>query len=269
MVFEVLGESLVALIKRSQKTGVPIPIVKHISKQVLLGVDYLHRFCNIIHTDIKPENIFLQIDDRHGNAITDRITVKITGLGSATWSNHHFTEDIQTRQYRSPEVIVGAKWGTTVDIWSVACVIFELVTGEYLFEPVASSSFSKDDDHLAQIMELMNMRECPRSISIDGKYSSDLFNPQGELVLIPSSTLKLWPLDLVLHEKYSFPKPEADALASFLTPMLLMDPDRRAEAKELVSQNWLAGVVVPGELDVIDGAKDEQLERDEHREGIS
>lgn len=41
----------------------------------------------------------------------------------ATWVEHHFTDDIQTRQYRCPEVILGAKWGPSADIWSVACIV--------------------------------------------------------------------------------------------------------------------------------------------------
>ncbi len=70
----------------------------------------------------------------------EKITVKIADLGNgsypaflsmffsnsfpiATWTEHHFTDDIQTRQYRCPEVILGAKWGVSADIWSVACVV--------------------------------------------------------------------------------------------------------------------------------------------------
>lgn len=53
----------------------------------------------------------------------ERITVKIADLGNACWTDHHFTEDIQTRQYRCPEVILGAPWSTSADIWSVACLV--------------------------------------------------------------------------------------------------------------------------------------------------
>ncbi len=221
MVFEVLGENLLALIRRHQNKGVPIGLVRQIAKQVLLGLDYMHRCCGVIHTDLKPENILIVIDDvestiaaadndhsarlvgvppskgRGGNQtprsesvfITgsqplpspssspaldkwafgmskidrpasvpdtnslliphegrsesisnvdrhsdqdssdsnddapERITVKIADLGNATWVDHHFTDDIQTRQYRCPEVILGAKWGSTADIWSVACIV--------------------------------------------------------------------------------------------------------------------------------------------------
>lgn len=51
------------------------------------------------------------------------ISVKIADLGNACWTNQHFTNDIQTRQYRSPEVILGAKWGASTDIWSMACMV--------------------------------------------------------------------------------------------------------------------------------------------------
>lgn len=51
------------------------------------------------------------------------ISVKIADLGNACWVGHHFTNDIQTRQYRSPEVIMGAKWGASTDIWSMACMV--------------------------------------------------------------------------------------------------------------------------------------------------
>ncbi|KAL1690023.1 kinase-like domain-containing protein [Schizophyllum commune] len=415
MVFEVLGENLLGLIKRHQHKGVPMPLVRQIAKQVLLGLDYMHRCCGVIHTDLKPENVLIAIDDvesiieaelaasaapspsssaprtklvgvppskgrggnqtpraesvfitgsqplpspsstsslsslwngpgsagassvdkwgfgmtkianqdstgseaaearqaggdeRNANAAaaaagadqisdamagialngkppgpglsllsqqapadavppeiatpkpedeeaaallsaTEKITVKIADLGNATWVEHHFTDDIQTRQYRCPEVILGAKWGPSADIWSVACIIFELITGgDYLFDPASGSKYSKDDDHIAQIMELMG--DIPKSIAFAGKYSSEFFNRKGELRHI--SKLRYWPLDAVLHDKYLFPRPEAEALAAFLTPMLQLYPERRAPASELVKHPWLDGVVVQGEVDVL------------------
>jgi serine/threonine protein kinase len=59
-------------------------------------------------------------EDAHAS---DIISVKIADLGNACWVNHHFTNDIQTRQYRSPEVILGAKWGASTDVWSMAAMV--------------------------------------------------------------------------------------------------------------------------------------------------
>ena len=83
------------------------------------------------------------------------LRVKIADLGNACWEHHHFTDDIQTRQYRALEVIIGAGYGPPADIWSTACMAFELATGDFLFEPHAGASYSKDEDHLAHMTELL------------------------------------------------------------------------------------------------------------------
>lgn len=57
------------------------------------------------------------------NTAMDTISVKIADLGNACWVSHHFTNDIQTRQYRSPEVILGARWGASTDVWSMAAMV--------------------------------------------------------------------------------------------------------------------------------------------------
>lgn len=106
-----------------------------------------------------------------------KLRVKIADLGNACWVDHHFTADIQTRQYRSPEAILGAKYGTSADMWSLGCMVFELLTGDYLFDPQAGGRYSKDDDHIAQIVELLG--PFPKQLALSGKYSMDIFNRKG------------------------------------------------------------------------------------------
>lgn len=81
--------------------------------------------------------------------------MKIADLGNACWVHKHFTEDIQTRQYRSLEVLIGSGYNTPADIWSTACMAFELATGDYLFEPHSGEEYTRDEDHIALIIELL------------------------------------------------------------------------------------------------------------------
>lgn len=114
------------------------------------------------------------------NAPALPIHIKIADLGNATPIRKHYTEDIQTRQYRSPEAITGRNdWGDTADIWSLACVVFELLTAEYLFDPQSQGElFGKDDDHCAQIIELLGA--WPESALWGGRYSREIFDSDGE-----------------------------------------------------------------------------------------
>lgn len=164
------------------------------------------------------------------------ISVKIADLGNACWVHHHFTEDIQTRQYRCLEVLLGAGYGPPADIWSTACMAFELATGDYLFEPHSGEDYSRDEDHLAHIIELLG--DIPKHIAFSGKYSREFFNKKGELRHI--TKLKPWGLYSVLIEKYEWDPSEARAFTEFLIPMLAFDPNERATASECLKHSWLA-----------------------------
>jgi len=115
-------------------------------------------------------------------------------------------------------------------------VVFELLTAEYLFEPQSQGQvFSKDDDHLAQIIELLG--DVPPLVKQGGRYSRELFDHTGALRYIKH--LKPWPLNRVMREKYLFEPAEADALCSFLESMLALDMRERASAGNLVNNPWL------------------------------
>lgn len=167
--------------------------------------------------------------------ICDDIEVKIADLGNACWVSKHFTEDIQTRQYRSLEVILGAGYNTSADIWSTACMAFELATGDYLFEPHSGENYCRDEDHIAHVIELLG--PIPKKIIFAGTMAHLVFNKKGELRHIVG--LKPWGLIEVLTEKYEWPMQEAAAFADFLTPMLEFDPDKRATAADCLEHPWL------------------------------
>jgi serine/threonine-protein kinase SRPK3 len=60
MVFEVLGDNLLSLIREYNHRGIPLPVVRHLAKQMLIALDFLHITCGIIHTDLKPENVMMK-----------------------------------------------------------------------------------------------------------------------------------------------------------------------------------------------------------------
>ncbi|XP_069393542.1 SRSF protein kinase 1b isoform X5 [Paralichthys olivaceus] len=166
----------------------------------------------------------------------DKVQVKIADLGNACWVNKHFTDDIQTRQYRSLEVLMGAGYSTPADIWSTACMAFELATGDYLFEPHSGEDYSRDEDHIALIIELLG--KVPRKLILAGKYSKEFFTKKGDLRHI--TKLKPWGLLDVLVEKYEWSKEEAHMFSSFLLPMLDLVSERRATAAQCLSHPWLS-----------------------------
>ena len=63
MVFEILGVNFLEIIKRYDYKGVPLPLVRKLARQCLIGLDYMHRMCKIIHTDFKPENVVICLRD--------------------------------------------------------------------------------------------------------------------------------------------------------------------------------------------------------------
>lgn len=163
------------------------------------------------------------------------LRVKIADLGNGCWVHRHFTNDIQTRQYRCPEVILGLPYDTSADIWSCACFVFELLTGDFLFEPRTGRRYDKNEDHIAQMVELLG--KIPKRMIQQGKYSDEIFNRKYELRHIRD--LDNWSLASVLQEKYHFSEDDANMISSFMLPMLDYNPKSRATAAECLRHPWL------------------------------
>ncbi|XP_042068675.1 SRSF protein kinase 3 isoform X2 [Haplochromis burtoni] len=247
------GQRIVRLLDEFKLVGV---------NGVLQGLDYLHSQCKIIHTDIKPENILVFLEEQSHKAPAGgssssslqtgkeasspesnqvnlyslkEIAVKIADLGSSCWVYKHFCEEIQTRQYRSLEVLLGSEYGPPADIWSVACMAFELITGDSLFEPRARESISLEEDHIGQITELLG--KIPAAVALSGKYSAEYFSCRGDLRRV--GPLRFWSLYEVLVEKYHFLLEEASGFSDFLLSMLNYHPEKRATAAQCLRHPWL------------------------------
>jgi len=168
---------------------------------------------------------------------TRNIRVKIADFGNSCFCDRKISEEIQTRQYRSPEVIIGAKYFTAADIWSAACMAFELATGQFLFDPQAGKTYSRDEDHLALMIEMLG-GPFPSELITRGSRSTKFFNTKGELLKIK----KLKPTSLMqkLTEKHGFTDEGAQEFVNFLLPMLEMLPEKRATAKQMLKHPFLS-----------------------------
>ncbi|MFS7955149.1 putative protein kinase CMGC-SRPK family [Helianthus anomalus] len=173
----------------------------------------------------KPERCLDGIDFR----------CKIVDLGNACSADKAVAEEIQTRQYRAPEVILQSGYSFPVDMWSFACTAFELATGEMMFAPKPGPGFSEDEDHLALMMELLG--KMPRKIAIGGGRSKDYFDRHGDLKRI--RRLKHSSLSRLLIDKFKFPETDAREFAEFLTPILDFDPENRPTAQQCLQHPWL------------------------------
>ena len=189
-------------------------------------------------TDEEKIAIYRKLNEEYasrGKEIDPSIEVKICDIGNACWFNYHFSTIIQTRQYRSPEVLIGVNYNETSDIWSLACIIFELVTGDFLFQPEKGETFTKNDDHVAKFIQTLG--KMPKNFAKRGEYYNKFFTKEGKMRRIKE--IKYIPLKDMLVKKYHFKETEAQALTDFLLPMLEFYPERRASARELLRHPWL------------------------------
>jgi len=199
--------------------------------------------------------------ERFSTLKVEEAFAKLADFGNGIKVNHPVTNDIQTRQYRSPEVIIGATWDETADVWSAACMFFELATGDFLFDPKKEKGdeWDRDEDHLALIAELLG--DLPdKDFCLSGKYSKDYFNNSGKLKHIKS--LKMWPLFGVLTEKYAWSEEDAKEMCDFLLPMLSWQPSKRQSASEALKHSWIQ----PREGEVDEYVKTEKVEPKSEKE---
>ncbi|CAH2355312.1 hypothetical protein CLIB1423_24S00848 [[Candida] railenensis] len=128
IVSEILSLNLFSLLEISSYKGFSINILKDFSKQILTGLEVIHSM-NIIHCDIKPENIMIKLPT---SPSMDTLSIKIIDFGSSCFKNEISYSYIQSRYYRAPEVVLGARYEEKIDIWSFGCVLAELYTGSPL-----------------------------------------------------------------------------------------------------------------------------------------
>jgi dual specificity tyrosine-phosphorylation-regulated kinase 2/3/4 len=123
IVFELLSINLYDFLKKNHFQGISTGLARRITTQVLIALKHSHSL-GIVHCDIKPENIVFKQENKSG--------VKLIDFGSA-WAKGERLSYIQSRFYRAPEVLIEANWDKSIDIWSLGCMVVEMITGWPIF----------------------------------------------------------------------------------------------------------------------------------------
>ncbi|KAJ3163179.1 dual specificity protein kinase yak1 [Geranomyces michiganensis] len=142
IVFEMLSVNLYELLKQNQFRGLSTNLVRIFVRQILDSLIVLNK-ARIIHCDLKPENILLKN--------LDSPNIKVIDFGSACHENQTVYTYIQSRFYRSPEVVLGLPYTSSIDMWSLGCIAGELFLGLPLFP--GSSEYNL----ISRITEMMGL----------------------------------------------------------------------------------------------------------------
>ncbi|CAL1265205.1 unnamed protein product [Larinioides sclopetarius] len=144
LVFELLSYNLYDLLRNTTFRGVSLNLTRKFAQQMCTALMFLSSSdLNIIHCDLKPENILL--------CNPKRSAIKIVDFGSSCQLGQRIYQYIQSRFYRSPEVLLGIAYDMSIDMWSLGCILVEMHTGEPLF------SGGNEVDQMNKIVEVIGM----------------------------------------------------------------------------------------------------------------
>ncbi|XP_067387976.1 mitogen-activated protein kinase 13 [Emydura macquarii macquarii] len=181
--------------------------IQYLVYQMLKGLKYIHS-AGIIHRDLKPGNL----------AVNEDCELKILDFGLARHTDAEMTGYVVTRWYRAPEVILNwMHYNQTVDIWSVGCIMAEMLTGKTLF---------KGKDYLDQLTQILKVTGLPGEEFVQKLEDKAAKKYIQSLPKIPKKDLSLL-----------FPK--ANPLAvDLLDKMLQLDVEKRLTATEALAHTY-------------------------------
>ncbi|XP_050415120.1 dual specificity tyrosine-phosphorylation-regulated kinase 1A isoform X2 [Patella vulgata] len=144
LVFELLSYNLYELLRNTNFRGVSLNLTRKFAQQLATALLFLATpELNIIHCDLKPENILL--------CNPKRSAIKLVDFGSSCQLGQRIYQYIQSRFYRSPEVLLGIPYDLAIDMWSLGCILVEMHTGEPLF------AGSNEFDQMMKIVEVLGI----------------------------------------------------------------------------------------------------------------
>ncbi|XP_056908708.1 dual specificity tyrosine-phosphorylation-regulated kinase 4 isoform X1 [Takifugu flavidus] len=218
--FELLGVNLYELIKKNNFQGFSIALIRRFTHALLRCLQMLHRE-KIIHCDLKPENILLS-QRGPGN-------IKVVDFGSSCYEQQRVYTYIQSRFYRSPEVILGHPYSMAIDMWSLGCILAELYTGYPLFPG------ESEVEQIACIMEVLGMP--PNDFAQSASRRRLFFDSKGNPRNVTNSKGKK---RIPNSNELSTALKTTDPLfLDFIKRCLTWDPTKRMTPDEGLQHEWI------------------------------
>ncbi|XP_035646181.1 dual specificity tyrosine-phosphorylation-regulated kinase 4-like [Oncorhynchus keta] len=218
--FELLGVNLYELIKKNNFQGFSLALIRRFTRSLLKCLQMLYKE-KIIHCDLKPENILLS-QKGQGN-------IKVVDFGSSCYEQQRVYTYIQSRFYRSPEVILGHPYSMAIDMWSLGCIMAELYTSFPLFPG------ESEVEQIACIMEVLGMppNDFVQTASRRRLFFDSKGNPRN---ITNSKGRKRRPNSKDLA---SVLKTDDPLFLDFLQHCLTWDPTKRMTPDEAMQHEWI------------------------------
>ena len=214
--------NLYELIKAHEFRGFSLKLIRRFAKQLLSSLVLLKGH-KVIHCDLKPENVLL--------AHPAHSEIKVIDFGSSCLENEKVYTYIQSRFYRSPEVILGMSYGMPIDMWSLGCILVELLTGYPIFPG------ENEQEQLACIMEVFGPPE--KHLIERSTRKKVFFDSLGKPRLTVSTKGKRRrPSSKSLQAVL---KCEDETFLDFISRCLRWDPDRRLKPDEAIQHEFITG----------------------------
>lgn len=215
--------NLYEFIKAHDFRGFSLKLIRRFTKQMLSTLTLLNSK-KVIHCDLKPENVLLS-HPMHSE-------IKVIDFGSSCFENEKVYTYIQSRFYRSPEVILGMSYGMPIDMWSLGCILAELYTGYPIFPG------ENEQEQLACIMEIFGPPE--KHLIEKSSRKKVFFDSMGKPRLTVSSKgRRRRPSSKELRQVL---KCDDDAFLDFIARCLRWDPVRRINPHEAMMHEFVTGV---------------------------
>lgn len=217
---ELLSINLYELIKANSFAGFTTALIRRFTSQVLMSLSLMRQH-HVVHCDLKPENILL----KHPR----KSAIKVIDFGSSCFEHEKVYTYIQSRFYRSPEVILGMNYHTAIDVWSLGCILAELYTGYPLFPG------ENEQEQLACIMEILGT---PDRYLIDRASRKKLFfdSTGSPRPYVSAKGKRRRPATKTLGQAL---KCGDELFLDFLARCLIWDPERRIKPEAALRHAWI------------------------------